>query len=276
MKLMLLGTAAAEGWPALFCQCDACREAEKRGGREIRTRSGALVDDILMIDLNPDLLHQKLTHHLDLGSVRDIIVTHNHSDHFQPGALSLLRPVMAHRRDGGRVRVFGSEAVMEEIGSFRDVIEAHVITSGQTFQTERHQVTALPAVHGAPSAHFFLVERCGQAILYAHDTDLFSGEAWDILTSHVKKPLSIVSCDCTNGPLKGPRYRGHMGFDENAAIRSALLARGMAGPDTRFLCSHFSHNGGVLYKEAVERMRPEGFEIGYDGMVVQVDEEKKA
>ena len=45
MKLTYLGTAAAEGVPALFCRCDFCRYARKAGGREIRTRAGALLDD---------------------------------------------------------------------------------------------------------------------------------------------------------------------------------------------------------------------------------------
>ncbi len=41
MELMYLGSAAAEGWPALFCECDACKEAARRGGRDIRMRAPA-------------------------------------------------------------------------------------------------------------------------------------------------------------------------------------------------------------------------------------------
>ena len=55
MKFQYLGTAAAEGIPALFCNCDICRTAARRGGKELRMRSGALVNDKLLIDLSPDL-----------------------------------------------------------------------------------------------------------------------------------------------------------------------------------------------------------------------------
>ena len=55
MKLTYLGTAAAEGWPAAFCNCDGCRAARRLGGRNIRTRSQALVDDALLLDLS--LIH---------------------------------------------------------------------------------------------------------------------------------------------------------------------------------------------------------------------------
>ena len=44
MKLKYLGTAAAEGIPAMFCECNNCKEARRRGGRDLRTRSQALID----------------------------------------------------------------------------------------------------------------------------------------------------------------------------------------------------------------------------------------
>ena len=53
MKLTYLGTAAAEGWPAAFCNCDGCRAARRLGGRNIRTRSQALVDDALLLERTP-------------------------------------------------------------------------------------------------------------------------------------------------------------------------------------------------------------------------------
>ena len=37
MKLLYLGTAAAEGWPALFCSCPVCESARKEGGRNLPT-----------------------------------------------------------------------------------------------------------------------------------------------------------------------------------------------------------------------------------------------
>lgn len=48
MKIQYLGTAAAEGWPGIFCNCPVCREAVRRGGKNIRSRSQALVDDSLL------------------------------------------------------------------------------------------------------------------------------------------------------------------------------------------------------------------------------------
>lgn len=70
MKLTYLGTAAAEGWPAAFCNCDGCRAARRLGGRNIRTRSQALVDDALLLDFPCDAWLHALRQGLDFSAVR--------------------------------------------------------------------------------------------------------------------------------------------------------------------------------------------------------------
>ena len=54
MKIRYLGTAAAEGWPALFCSCPICTHAREHGGKNLRTRTQAILDDDLLIDFPPD------------------------------------------------------------------------------------------------------------------------------------------------------------------------------------------------------------------------------
>ena len=54
MKLKYLGTAAAEGMPALFCSCENCEKARRLGGKNIRSRSQTMVNDDLIIDYPPD------------------------------------------------------------------------------------------------------------------------------------------------------------------------------------------------------------------------------
>ena len=54
MYITYQGTAAAEGVPAVFCDCEHCRYARAAGGKEIRMRSGALIDGKLKIDFGPD------------------------------------------------------------------------------------------------------------------------------------------------------------------------------------------------------------------------------
>lgn len=66
MEFVYLGTAAAEGWPALFCSCNACLQAREKGGRNVRGRSQALVDGELLLDLPADTFSRTLEGRLDL------------------------------------------------------------------------------------------------------------------------------------------------------------------------------------------------------------------
>ena len=89
MQFQYLGTAAAEGWPAVFCRCKYCLEAQRLGGKNIRTRSQAIVNDDLLLDLPPDTYMHKLMNNLDLSRVKYLFVTHFHMDHFYPQELTV-------------------------------------------------------------------------------------------------------------------------------------------------------------------------------------------
>src|SRR3989442_11466073 len=84
MKLRFLGTAASEGYPDAFCDCDNCRRARKVGGRSLRRRSAALVNDDLLIDFGPDLIAAALMEAISLAPIRDCLQTHEHADHHDP------------------------------------------------------------------------------------------------------------------------------------------------------------------------------------------------
>lgn len=81
MRLKYLGTAAAEGWPALFCRCEACERARVLGGKNIRTRSQAIIDDRLLIDFCSDTYMHVLEQHVPLENIRHVLITHSHNDH---------------------------------------------------------------------------------------------------------------------------------------------------------------------------------------------------
>lgn len=80
MKLTFNGTAAAEGFPALFCECRYCQKARELGVKNIRTRTSCLIDDQYLIDFPPDTYMHVLYGKLKLSKIRHIIVTHSHED----------------------------------------------------------------------------------------------------------------------------------------------------------------------------------------------------
>src|SRR5438270_9602508 len=82
MKIRLLGTGAADGIPAFHGDCRICRHAREHKGKDIRSRSAAVVDGCLKIDLPPDTLmqmHQSGTNARDWSA---LLFTHSDEDHF--------------------------------------------------------------------------------------------------------------------------------------------------------------------------------------------------
>lgn len=288
MKLQLLGTAAAEAVPAVFCACDMCRYAREKGGKELRTRSGAIIDDVIKIDFGPDSCHHALQNGLDYSRLHSLFITHTHSDHLQVMDLACRKPPYAHApANDPPLTVYGNAAVEERLQPHLN--ERTLFRQMKPFVTvhaEGYQVTALEAVHcisldpnaGYPVVHegavyhrseealFYLIEKNGQRILYAHDTDEFTPTDMEFLTG---KKIDIISMDCTNGYLELD-YVGHMGIRENLHMREKLLACGAADEHTLFVSTHFSHNG-LLPHEEMEKRLP-GFLIGFDGMIVKTPE----
>ena len=81
MKIKYLGTAAAEGIPAMFCKCDNCNRARALGGKNIRTRSQALIDGKILIDFPADSYMHELRYGIDFSDIPALLITHVHEDH---------------------------------------------------------------------------------------------------------------------------------------------------------------------------------------------------
>ena len=92
MKIKFLGTAAAEGIPSLYCQCETCLEALSKKGRNIRTRCQSLIDDALLLDFGPDTYFHMITQEVRLDKIHHVLITHKHSDHFYKSDILFRRP----------------------------------------------------------------------------------------------------------------------------------------------------------------------------------------
>ncbi|MBU3191700.1 hypothetical protein K9O30_20275 [Clostridium bowmanii] len=91
-----MGTAAGEGWPALFCECEYCVRAREKGGENIRTRSSCIIDEKYMVDFPPDTYMHVLNNGLSLNKVEHLIITHSHEDHFYPEDIHMRKEPYAH------------------------------------------------------------------------------------------------------------------------------------------------------------------------------------
>ena len=181
--------------------------------------------------------------------------------------------------------IYGNEAVGRVVAPFESrYIGFKRMVPFETVQIEDYAVTALEAVHcissgagagwpvvfenraymRAEEALFYLIEKDGKSLLYAHDTDEFTPADMEFLAG---RKIDLISMDCTNGVLQA-NYVGHMGCADNLRMRDKLLKCGAADMHTVFVANHFSHNGLVPIEE-LERRLP-GFIIAWDGLTVEI------
>jgi len=261
------GTAAAEGVPAIFCECEHCRYARAAGGKEVRMRSGALIDGVLKLDFGPDAYAQSLRFGQSYAPVEHVLITHSHEDHFAPSDLACIAPPYSHR--SAPLHVYGDAKVGRMLAPHMG--SGHLLfTQLEPFKTCEiggYLVTPLEAVHALGSDEqplFYLIEKDGRRLLYGHDTDRFTEADMAFLRG---KRCDLVSLDCTNGVLKVD-YIGHMGVSDNLWMRDRLIENGTADEHTAFVANHFSHNGLIAH-EKLEKLMP-GFTVAYDGLTLTV------
>lgn len=276
MKLQYLGTAAAEGIPAVFCKCDLCRRAVALGGKNIRTRSQALIDGKLMIDLPPDSHWHAIQNHFYLADIKSLLITHSHQDHFYPLELIMRATPYAYEQNGcltlygnSNVKRLYEIALAEEndTPAITDAVKFQKVEAFKTFSTEEgYQITPLPAVHKETEiCMVYLIEKDGKRIFYGNDSSFYGEEVWNYLKGiH----LDLISLDSTMAKYSGGN--SHMGIEENVRAWKRFIELECADETTTVVVNHFSHNGKATHEELEEMVKPYGFLVSYDGMTVEI------
>ncbi|BCN31623.1 MBL fold metallo-hydrolase [Anaeromicropila herbilytica] len=277
MRIQYLGTAAAEGWPALFCHCSNCERARKAKGRNYRTRSQMLINDNLLFDFGPDTFYHAMEYDVDLAKIETVLLTHSHTDHFYPTELILRAVPYAYDRDQNPMKIYGNEKCEsmfhnmlekeDDSENLPNCVAFEQIKTFSPFKASNYDVLPLKASHD-PRENcmlYSITDTDGKRLFYGNDSGLFSN---DTLENIKNLYFDVVSFDCTMGP--NPGCYSHMGLDENIQMKEKMLELGCADENTLFILTHFSHNGGAIYDEFVEIAKKHGFEVAYDGMIIEI------
>lgn len=276
MKLTYLGTAAAEGIPAAFCNCPTCQEVRKRGGRELRTRSQILIDGDLSIDFPPEAYMHSVQFGIDLSAIEYLVVTHSHMDHFYAHDFILRGYKYAHNMTKPKLRIYGNaevEKVMKEC-THREMreevfrtIEFMEVREYCPFRFGEYEVTPLPARHSVWEPCFvYLVEKGGKKILHLTDTGRLGSDVYNHLRY---EEVDLVTFDCTFvGETVGDAR--HMGIGDCMVVKQELERVKAVRPDTKYVITHFSHNQAPLQEKLAEIEKEYGVIAAYDGMELEV------
>jgi adenosylcobinamide kinase/adenosylcobinamide-phosphate guanylyltransferase len=165
VRVRLLGTGSADGWPNPFCSCASCTTARAEG--RLRGQTAALVDDELLLDCGPETPHAAQRAGVDLTRLRHVLITHNHPDHCAPAFL-----LFRSWAGDGPLDVLGPPDVVEQAAMWvapDSPVRFVAVAPGEEHTVGRYAVRVLPAAHG-DSAVLYDVTAPDGRLLYATDT----------------------------------------------------------------------------------------------------------
>ncbi len=267
MKITYFGTAAAEGFPAVFCNCPHCKEARRLGGKNIRTRSQSLINEDLLIDFPADTYMHFLQNGIEGDKIAYLLCTHAHSDHFYPKDLFLRGGAFAHDMRAPTLQVLCPQTVAERFDGTPKNVRVTVPEAFQTVTFGPYVITPLPARHMTEAEAFIYIVKGDKTILYAHDTGYFYKDVFDYIERE-GVVFDMVSLDGTNVDIPISDEGSHMGFPNIERLLARLESMGAVTEKTVRYINHFSHNGGPLHHVLEERAANYGCAVAYDGCTV--------
>ncbi len=271
MKIRFLGTAAAEGWPGIFCSCDACTRARKLKGKNIRSRFSIMIDEAYKIDFPPDSYYHMIRDGLDYTKVKHLFISHPHFDHLSCEEFDFRRKWFTNLKNDHSLNIYGwSKSIKMIKKSMAEVDENepifHSIRAFQKIDTPDFFVYPLPANHMQPTDKPFIylfVRKCdGKTFLDAHDTGMFFDSVFDFLKNF---HIDVISLDCTHGSLSS--LNNHLGHQEVLLVKEKLEKLHIFDQGI-FIVNHFSHNGKWTHEEFESFFNPHHILVAYDGMEI--------
>jgi phosphoribosyl 1,2-cyclic phosphate phosphodiesterase len=284
MKIVFLGTGAANAFPEAFCKCKNCQQARLLGGPSLRKRSALLVDGELLIDLNPDIMSAAQIHGLSLTEVCCCLQTHPHADHLDLSHLlsrcpdyGVVGAPILHFYASPETLARAAETFARDLADFDLLSPAaekylnlkfHPLKSYIPFTQGVYRVIAFPASH-APGmgAMLYSVEANGKSVFYGTDTATLPEPTWLYFRQN-QLQFDVVILDHTYGPHQ-------TGSDHLNAIQVSEHVRrmrdeGILKPGGRAFATHIAHEGNPTHPELVEFARSLGYEVAYDGLVLEI------
>ena len=233
MRVHLLGTGSADGWPNPWCTCASCRAAADAG--VLRGSSSALVDDRLLLELGPDGPRAALRAGVDLSGVEGVLVSHGHPDHHA-------WPVWAWRgwaTGTAALTLLAPPAVLADAAPHLDPsVRAVPAVPGSRHTVAGYDVHVVPASHAGadvgPAVLYDVTAPDGTSLLWATDTGVLAEAALALVTD---RAYDAVLLDLTSAHQ--PDHHDLSTWPEQIA---ELRRRGAVGDRTAVHAIHLGHD----------------------------------
>ena len=288
--MLFLGTGGAELVPNPYCECDVCRFARASAdARERRARSSFFIDSGNLIDCGPDTTYAADRYGCSLSGLKNLFMTHLHSDHFD---ITSLEAMIMSVTEPPHLQVYLSEeayhglqllakaaeslplnALERHKKRYPELLTFHPIHPFDSFVTDDGMhVTALKTNHpGCYQGEYslnYLFERNGKRFLYACDTGRYAEENFEQLKD---MKLDYLILEGSFGLRDVPADFKHMSCDGIEWMVSRFIENGNLTQDTAFYITHISHKAMLThfaYEKEMRRRCGDFVNIAYDGLEI--------
>jgi phosphoribosyl 1,2-cyclic phosphate phosphodiesterase len=275
MQIKALGTAASEGWPAIFCECETCKKARQNRGKDLRSRTSYLINGELLVDLGPDIYFHDTKYGFFTQNLKTIVITHTHEDHYNPDEFFNRCQYMSIVKKN--IDLVGTEQVFSKFENYtgktldKARLRKNIIVPWETIKVNGIEIIALRAAHQTrfqETCLNYVFIHNNKSILIANDTGWWDDETWEFVR---RFKFNIAFIDSTVG-LNYKKYRtGHMSADIVVEFRDRLNELGCIDDKSKVYANHFSHNGGGSHAELCNFFEPQGIGVAFDGIKVDID-----
>ncbi|NLY11741.1 MAG: MBL fold metallo-hydrolase [Firmicutes bacterium] len=252
MRIIFLGTGTSHGVPVIGCDCEVCTSLDSKNRR---TRSSVWIQQDntdIIIDTAVEFRLQALRE--GLTKVDGVLYTHCHADHvFGFDDLRIFS-----QRTNIQTPIYGNKPTIEEIyqvfsyvfrktqeGGGKPQVNPIVVT--ESFYINNVRIIPVPIFHGELP---ILGYRIGK-MAYLTDCSRVPEESLKLLEGVEILILGVI------------RYEPH---PTHMHVEKALELISILEPKR----TYFTHISHLLEHRKVNKELPDGVELAYDGLIVQV------
>jgi phosphoribosyl 1,2-cyclic phosphate phosphodiesterase len=256
-RVTFLGTGTSSGVPIIGCDCGVCRSTDPR---DARLRPSIFVDvpgrAKILVDTGSDFRQQALRH--EIRRIDAVLITHSHADHIM--GLDEIRRY--NHMQGGAIPFFANDEAWEtlkktffyvfdgvqRLGGGVPKIEQRHVNGVTPFDAAGVRVVPVPIWHGRLPILGF---RFGD-FAYLTDCSAIPDESWPLLDG-----LDVLVVDA----LRDKKHTTHFTVAEALEVVERLKPRQ----------TYFTHMGHDLPHAATNARLPQGVELAYDGLVLDIE-----
>ncbi|OGY22270.1 MAG: hypothetical protein A2126_03500 [Candidatus Woykebacteria bacterium GWB1_45_5] len=251
MKIKFLGTSAGWPLPRLGCSDEICTSKDQE---DRRTRSQALINEVLLLDLGPDTYQHLSQPQVDPTKIKYAAISHEHPDHTF-GLWDLSHIYSKGGRD--RIKIIINDKTLAKIRFMFFPGEYEIIKTQVESEIEVNnlKVSLLPVHHTKDSSFGVLVKEGVKGLFWAPDFKSLPTE-----TARKLRNIDLVAIDGSELKIKTP---SHETIEEGIQLGKEIQAR-------KVYFIHIGHRTlpHQRLETFVKKIGGKNFHIAHDGLEV--------